>query len=484
MTDSTSSGRLQTRLLLIGILTLGFMARAATVKSPVFDFHSWRQADTASIARNFLREDFNPLHPQVDSRGEQAVGYVETGFEIHAFLTAALAKVAGFSTSLGRLVSVLSFPLSALLLWAFLRDRYGQPAAVTGTAIYAVGLPLSMYADRAILNEPLLVLLTFASFRSAQLYLRDGRPPALAGLFVAMALIAVVKPTYLIAGAFVAGLFVERHGGRGLARWELWAVGAVTVGAGVAWFQHARTLHAITGLSFGLTDKLFDAELLFSGAFVSKIVVRIVKDVLGPVGVAGAIYGVIVARQSGRWAELVGLAAFLVYLGAVTTGNFAHNYYQLPIVPPAICAMALGLTTAVERIGQRRSWTSDRLIAGVAAVVWLAALTTFIRAASAHSWYEVDYDRVHICEELVRTVPPGRRLAFLHYGSPDLLFCSDRKGWILQDIEVQPARLAELLDKNAVIVVETRFPETVRMLEQIGTPVTSTPAFVAYGRKR
>jgi hypothetical protein len=202
------------------------------------------------------------------------------------------------------------------------------------------------------------------------------------------------------------------------------------------------------------------------------------------VGVAGVIYGAIVARQSGRWAEVLGLVAFLGYLGVVTTGNFAHNYYQLPLVPPAICAMALGLTTAVERIGQRRRWTPDRLTAALAAVVWLAALTTFIRAASAHSWYEVADDRVHICDELVRTVPPSRRLAFLHYGSPDLLFCTDRKGWILQDSEVEPRRLAELLDRNAVIVVETRFPETVRVLEQLGTPVASTPGFVAYGRKR
>jgi hypothetical protein len=206
--DSTSPARLQGRLLLIGILTLGFMARAATVKSPVFDFHSWRQADTASIARNFVREDFNPLHPQVDSRGGQEVGYVETGFELHAFVTAALATVVGFSTSLGRLVSVLSFPVSALLLFAFLRDRYGRTAAVIGAAIYAVGLPLTMYVDRAWLNEPLLALLTFASFRSAQRYLQGGRAAALAALAASLALMAVVKPTYLTAGAFVAGLFV------------------------------------------------------------------------------------------------------------------------------------------------------------------------------------------------------------------------------------------------------------------------------------
>jgi hypothetical protein len=96
----------------------------------------------------------------------------------------------------------------------------------------------------------------------------------------------------------------------------------------------------------------------------------------------------------------------------------------------------------------------------------------------------VDYARVHICEALGKAVPPDRRLALVHYGSPDLLFCADRKGWILQDHEVTQARLTELLNQNAVIVVETRFAETVRALEQIGTPVAATPSFVAYGRRR
>jgi hypothetical protein len=41
------------RLLLAFILLFGFIARAATFKSPLLDAHSWRQADTAAISRNF-----------------------------------------------------------------------------------------------------------------------------------------------------------------------------------------------------------------------------------------------------------------------------------------------------------------------------------------------------------------------------------------------------------------------------------------------
>jgi hypothetical protein len=49
------------RLILAFILFVGFFARAATFKSPILDHHSWRQADTAAISRNFYRERFNQL---------------------------------------------------------------------------------------------------------------------------------------------------------------------------------------------------------------------------------------------------------------------------------------------------------------------------------------------------------------------------------------------------------------------------------------
>lgn len=77
-------------ILLCAVVGLGFAARAATFKSPLLDHHGWRQAATASIARNFYRERFNPLYPQVDQRGADDIGFVETGFELLAFCVAAI----------------------------------------------------------------------------------------------------------------------------------------------------------------------------------------------------------------------------------------------------------------------------------------------------------------------------------------------------------------------------------------------------------
>jgi hypothetical protein len=53
---------LRPAIVLFFIVTFGFAARATTLRTPIFDHHSWRQADTAAIARNFVRERFNPIH--------------------------------------------------------------------------------------------------------------------------------------------------------------------------------------------------------------------------------------------------------------------------------------------------------------------------------------------------------------------------------------------------------------------------------------
>jgi len=116
----------------------------------------------------------------------------------------------------------------------------------------------------------------------------------------------------------------------------------------------------------------------------------------------------------------------------------------------------------------------------VAAVLWVAAMTTFVRSVSAHNWYEIDYSRLRICEELKAVLPPGARVGFVDYGSPDILFCTARKGWLL-DADVSTGRLRELRAEGAfAIVVERRNDAAVRQLESVVAPLVHTREFVAF----
>lgn len=470
--------RIDPRLLLIAILTLGFAARAATFRSPLFDFHSWRQADTASIARNFVEERFNPLYPQVDWRGGQQDGFVETGLELHAFAVAALSKVFGFSPSVGRLLNASLFPLAAFLLFRFVRFRYGDTAALIAAFIYAVGLPLTMFIDRAFMNESLLALLSIACLWAAQSYCARSRVRDLAILLIASVLIAIVKPTYLIILGPVGGLFFERFGVAALLRWEPWLVGAATVASGTLWFWHARNLSELTGLSFGLSDKLLDSEILRSAEYPFKVARRLVKDILGPVGALFTPIGAVIAIREKKYAEALGILAFAAYLIVVAAGNFHHNYYQLPIVPIATVLASLGIVRSVAHLSGRYHWRWTKELTAYSAILWVAAMSTLIRNVSAHNWYEQNRGRLHLCENLKPLLSDTDRLVFANDQSPDMLFCLDRKGWLLSTDQSTVAHIRSLSQAGASVVVLHKDDQLRAQLEAVGHRLIETSDFV------
>ena len=48
------------------IFILALLLRLYKIDNPIADWHSWRQADTAAVSRNFLKYGFNPLYPRFD----------------------------------------------------------------------------------------------------------------------------------------------------------------------------------------------------------------------------------------------------------------------------------------------------------------------------------------------------------------------------------------------------------------------------------
>jgi hypothetical protein len=430
---------LRPAIILFFIVTFGFAARVATLRTPIFDHHSWRQADTATIARNFVRERFNPLYPQVDWRGSRPDGYVETGLELQALLIAGLWHAGGIRIETGRALAAAMYLTTGLLLYRFVRRRYDEPTALAGVYAHAFAFPLGVFADRAYLNEPLLFLLSAVALVAAQSWIDRHRALHLALLVGTTAVIGMVKLPYLVLFVPIAALFVERFGWRGLLRPELALAVLVSAACAWIWYGHARTLYAATGLSFGLTDKTFDPALVFSAQFPLRIARRLVRDIVGPVGLVLLVWGAVAAIRRRRWVEPAGLGAYVIYLVAVARGNYHHDYYQLAILPLGAVLVGLGVVATVEA-AKGRGWSTARRQTLAATLLWMLVVTTIVRSLSAHSWYEVEPGRLELCRTIAQHVEPGDRLLFVNYLSPDVMFCLDRRGWILD----WPARAPEV----------------------------------------
>jgi hypothetical protein len=460
------------RVLLAFTLLFGFCARAATYKSPLLDHHAWRQADTASIARNFYRERFNILYPQIDQRGSAQAGYVETGLELFAFAAASVALVTGFHPEIGRLLSALLFVCSDVLVWMFVGRRYGRAAGLGAAFLYAFGFPLMLFMERAFMNEALLVCLSLVCLVAAQRHVATRRAAPAAVLVIASALLAAIKLPYLIVWAPVLGLFLEADGRRAWKNAPLWLMALVDLAVAIAWYRHAHQLGQATGFSFGLTDKLFDARTAFSAEFSWTMMRRLFKDVLGPVGCIGGAAGLWYAARERRWTELLGIGGFVAYLLLVTLGNYVHDYYQLAIIPIAPSLVALGLTRLGALIPARR-----RRRALFAAAMGIAVFASFARSVSAHSWYEYSEDEAALCRRVAALSEPAERVVVVGTADPRFLFCIDRKGWLFPVVDSDDAHIRRAWSEGARIAVVPSSLEGAGVdafLEQHGTPLASS----------
>lgn len=453
------------------VVLFGFFARAATFKSPLLDHHGWRQADTAAIARNFVEERFNPLYPQVDWRGAQPNGYVATGFELSAVIVAAIATMTGFHPEIGRLVSSIAFIASALLVWSIVRRRYGDVAGAGATFLYAFGFPLALYMERAFMNEALLIALSLACLATTQRYLASGGAGWWVVTIALGALIGITKPTYLVIVAPVAGLFIEARGWRALRSPALWALPVIAIGAVALWYRHMHALSLTTNLSFGLFNKIFDAEIVFSGSFWLRIARRLFRDVLGPVGIVMLVAGLWLAVKQRRWCELLGAAGFVAYLVAVPGGNLAHDYYQLVLMPVAPLLAGLAISRWHERLAATRG--PSRAAVAVSVVLMVAALSTFVRLSSFHSWFYYDPPDITLCETgAALGTPADRVVVMLDVGDPKYLFCMNRKGWLFDRLESTVFRVGDAWQKGAryAYAHPTTTPaDVLAYLDEIGT---------------
>jgi hypothetical protein len=90
------------RYFLITMVLLAVVVRLIEVEQPFIDRWSWRQSDTAAIARNYLENGFHFNRPQIDWAGD-APGYVGTEFPILPFAVALAYKVTGVQEWVGRI---------------------------------------------------------------------------------------------------------------------------------------------------------------------------------------------------------------------------------------------------------------------------------------------------------------------------------------------------------------------------------------------
>ena len=184
----------------LAILVLAFLVRVYKIDSPIADWHSWRQADTAAVTRNFIKEGFNPFIPKYDDMigmaekpmpNQGRYRFVE--FPIYNMAAYPLYLLFGVQEWLHRLVSII-FSLGSTVFLYLLCKKYISVGVALLTSFTFALLPFNIYYSRTILPEPTFIFFSLGMIYFIERWIFKNTPLNFwLGLFFA-ALAFLIKP--------------------------------------------------------------------------------------------------------------------------------------------------------------------------------------------------------------------------------------------------------------------------------------------------
>ncbi len=419
-------------ILIFLIIILGATMRLYRLDAPLADWHSWRQTDTASVAREYVKKGIDLLHPtyhdlsSIPSGLDNPEGHRFVEFPIISALHATLAKnyPALSIVEWGRLLSVIASSISIGLIYLIMKQVSGNLAATVAAFVYAT-LPYNIFYGRVILPEPHLVLFMLAALYSFIRYYETGRVLSLLLYTAATTLAVLMKPTALVVAIPIAlySLFGTKL--------SLKRLGIVALMSALAVLPYAWWRSYVASYPAGIPANawLFNGNgIRFKGAWLRWLFGdRIGRLILGYWGMIPLAFGLIgLGRKKSETTIVGGLAlGSLVYMSVIATGNVQHDYYQIQIIPSLAMLMGVG----VSYVYSLRKTLFSKL-------TFYFLLGTCYFISLALGWYEVrGYFNINnpaivaAGERIDKITKPDDKVIAPYMGDTAFLFQTNRTGW-------------------------------------------------------
>ena len=388
------------------ILIFGFIIRLYKIDNPIADWHSWRQADTAAVTRNFVRSGINMLYPTYDD-----VSSIQTGidnptgirmveFPAYNAIHAALFKNFEVFTieKWGRLLTVFISLVTAIFLFLLGKKHYSSKIGLLTAFFYCV-LPFNVYFTRVILPDPLGVL-----FAVSGLYY-FGINNFISSILFSFALLQ--KPYF---GVYLLPLIPEFLKKENLKRNLVFLF--LTFSPFLLWrFWTGLHPEGIPFIKWAFNgDKIRFHPAFFRWLFGERIGILI----LGTWGLVPFGFGII--RKLKNKFHIYFALSMLVYLIIVATANVRHDYYQILIIP------SISLTLA---IGTSYLWRKSKIL------LILSLLTMFLISwDKIKPFYQINHPELMVVGKIVdETLPKDAKIVIPYNGDTAFLYQTKRKGW-------------------------------------------------------
>jgi hypothetical protein len=417
--------------ILLGIILIIAVAfRSYKITSPLIEFHSWRQADTAAVARNYARDGINLLIPKYDDVSplqtgvDNPQGYRMVEFPLYNAVIAIAYRIAPFIniTLWGRIISIVESLIIISCLYAIARREMNQLAAVIASFAFSA-LPFFVFYTRAILPETMAIMFVMISIYV--IYSKQSWQRILISL-VCFGLAVLVKPTTIFYGLSIGYLLIRNQPLR------VKDIGIRFVAVGIAliplalWRLYIQrfpegipaSAWLITSVSTGgAMYSIFFRPAFFRWIFYERLNLLI----LGSFNLVLFINGLLARTKS-----LLPYALLVSSAGYVFTfqgGNVQHEYYQILVLPTIALFAGLG---AAQLVKTAHDWKYQIVAYGIIVCSLIAGW--FISWDKVHHYYYSLSDIPQFAKIVQTFTKPSDRIVVDTGGDTTALYAFDRKG--------------------------------------------------------
>lgn len=440
--QSSQLKKLLSKSLIFLIVVLAGLVRLYKLNTPLADWHSWRQADTVSVAREYVKNGIDLTQPKYMDLSDIPSGKDNPeGFRMVEFplISAKIAWVYSHFPLQNiplhvvyRLTSILFSLGSVYIIYKIVQLFEGEKIALLSSLIFAI-LPYSIFYSRTTLPENPLVFFSLLAVYSLVTYFytpnHSLKNPWYWSGVVSAAIALLIKPTAIFFA--LPALYI----GVSTCKWNFfkdkktYLFAFLTILPLVVWrWWIGHFPEGIPAFDWLLNGN----NIRFKGAFFRWIFAdRIGRLILGYWGIVLLTLGLLGAKahkknfhSSGFFA--IWLASMLGYVTIFATGNVQHDYYQIILIPIISIYVAKGVGFLLDA---PKLYKFSRLTSYLLLMV-ISAFTMAFSWYEVRGYYQINNPAIVTAGQAVDKIAEVDALVVAPYmGDTAFLYQTNRRGW-------------------------------------------------------
>lgn len=458
------------KILLLIFLGVGLVVRLYQLNSPIADWHSFRQADTASVTKNFINNGVNLFVPKyhdlsnLQSGIDNPLGYRMVEFPIYNAITAYFQKI--FNTNIdisSRLVSIIfSLGSSSLIFFiCYQQTKLFLPSLLP--MLVFLFLPFNIYYSRTTLPEPTAVFFMLCAIYFFRLNL------FISAIFLSLSIL--VKPYTAIISLPIFALFSLNQYLKSINLktvltlvlyvlitilpfyfWRKW-IGNFPEGIPKSdWLLNNSDSTTFPNWYHGYDLTFLNKMVAFRPHwFYWLFNQRLANLILGTFGIIPLFLGLAYKKNQTQKFSVAILLGIILYFVFIAQGNIQHDYYQVLIIPGISILTGFGLYYIYK-------FLFKNVYVAIFSIFVISALSLYFSWDQIKGYYQINNPRIITAGITAKKLLPQNSLVIAPYGGDTaLLYQTGFNGWPIEIYDID--KLIFEYPQNSIYLISVNFDQ-------------------------